>query len=308
MAVGFQDHLRALRRPAAPALSTRRLFNATLVFSEITGGPGHGLSEPFPYDDAYLISVRLVEGRNARVFYDGRVAPRYDLRRGAMHIHDLRSRPQVEVMDAFHTLNAYLPRRFLEAFAESNGGTFTDFVGDGRASGLDPTVEHLLRALQPALACPQEANTLFVDHVAMALSAYLCATYASQSRLPAAVTEGGFSARDAARCREFIEDHLDTDLSLHALAQQFGMSTRHFTRRFTRTFHAPPYRYLLMRRIARARILLKQPGPTLCDVAHACGFADQSHFTRVFSRLAGVSPGVFRQAMSGGSPMRWDAD
>ena len=298
MAVKFRDHLRALRRPASPAISTRRLYNETLVFSEIVGGPGHGLTEPFPYDEAYLVSVRLVEGRHARVFYDGKLARRYDLRRGAMHIHDLRLRPQVEVLDAFHTLNAYLPRAFLMSYADGNGGRFVDFPTDARASALDPVAESLLRALQPALAQPHEANALFVDHVAMALCAHLSTTYGGHPRLAEPAGHRGLSRREAQRCRELIEDNLHANLSLASLAQVFGMSPRHFTRLFVRTFRQPPYRYLLGRRIARAKLLLQHPGLMLCDVAQSCGFADQSHFTRAFTRATGLSPGAFRREVT----------
>lgn len=297
MTISFQDHLRALRRPAAPTLATRRLHKSTLVFSEIAGSAGHGLTEPFPYDDAYLVAVRLVEGKQARMFYEGREAKRYDLRRGAMHIHDLRRRPQVEVHDSFHTLNAYLPRAFLVAFCEQHGMTFQDFPTDARAGAIDPTVEGLLRALQPALARPTEASSLFLDHIAMALCAHLCMTYGGQVHISTPARAGGLSATHLQTCLEMIEDHLDTDMSLAWMAKAFDMSVRHFTRLFVRSTGEPPYRYVLRRRIERAKILLREPSLSLADIANACGFSDQSHFTRAFTNATGVSPGAFRREL-----------
>jgi transcriptional regulator GlxA family with amidase domain len=58
----------------------------------------------------------------------------------------------------------------------------------------------------------------------------------------------------------------------------------------------PPYRFVLMLRIARAKRLLRKTQLPLADVATSCGFADQSHFTRAFHRVVGQSPGGFRRA------------
>lgn len=295
MAISFQDHLRALRHPAAPSISTRKVLNSVLVFSEIIGSAGHGLAEPLPYDDAYLVSVRLVEGKHARVFYEGKEQKRYDLRRGVMHIHDLRRQPQVEVWDPFHMLNAYMPRSFLVAFSEQHGRTFRDFPTGSHASAIDTAVEWLLRSIQPALVRPHEANSLFLDHVAMALASHLLATYGCFVSFGDLVGPGGFSRQQLQKCLDMIEDYLDTDLTLASLAQEFNLSSRHFTRLFVRSMGQPPYRYLLSRRIARAKALLKEQRLSLSDVAHMCGFADQSHFTRVFSCATGMSPGAFQK-------------
>jgi len=215
-----------------------------------------------------------------------------------MHIHDLRRRPQVEVLDAFHTLNAYLPRVFLVAFCEQHGMVFRDFPTDHRASAVDPTIEALLVALQPALARPAEVSSLFLDHIAMALRAYLCTTYGGQVHISTPVHAGGLSACHLQRCLDMIEDHLETDMSLHGLAQEFGMSVRHFTRLFVRSTGQPPYRYVLGRRVDRARMLLGEPSLSLAHIAQACGFADQSHFTRAFTHAMGVSSGAFRREIA----------
>lgn len=295
MTISFRDHLRVLRQPAAPLISTRKIFKSVAVFGEIIGGPGHGLTEPMLYDDAYLVSVRLTEGRDARVFYDGKEEKRYDLRGGAMHIHDLRRRPQVEVWDAFHMLSAYLPRAFLVAYAEQHDLTFRDFPTGHQASAVDAIVESLLRSLQPALARPQEASALFVDHVAMALVAHLFATYGGPARLSSPRSLDYLSQQRLQRCLDLIEDSLDSDISLDALAQACNVSSRHLTRLFMRVMGQPPYRYLVGRRIARAKLLLRQHSPSLRDIAQICGFADQSHFTRSFTGMTGVSPAVFRR-------------
>jgi AraC-like DNA-binding protein len=57
-----------------------------------------------------------------------------------------------------------------------------------------------------------------------------------------------------------------------------------------------PHNWLLTRRIEVAKEQLRSSQLSLSDVALACGFADQSHFTRVFTRMVGVSPGAWRRA------------
>jgi AraC-like DNA-binding protein len=58
----------------------------------------------------------------------------------------------------------------------------------------------------------------------------------------------------------------------------------------------PPHQWLLRRRVDKARQLLHDPSAALADVALACGFADQSHLTRVFTRLTGTGPNAWRRA------------
>jgi AraC family transcriptional regulator len=57
----------------------------------------------------------------------------------------------------------------------------------------------------------------------------------------------------------------------------------------------PPHRWLTMRRIALAKSLLLLGKLSISDVAISSGFADQSHMTRVFARLVGVSPGSWQR-------------
>jgi AraC-like DNA-binding protein len=84
--------------------------------------------------------------------------------------------------------------------------------------------------------------------------------------------------------------------SVNRLAQECGLSTRHFSRAFARSTGLPPHRWVLERRIEMAKRLLMDPAKSLTDVALACGFASQSHFTRAFSGRVGRSPGAWRRA------------
>jgi AraC family transcriptional regulator len=75
-----------------------------------------------------------------------------------------------------------------------------------------------------------------------------------------------------------------------------NLSLSHFARAFRDTLGVPPHRYVLQRRIDRAREMLIRTEAPLSEIAVNTGFADQSHFARHFHRLVGVAPSAFRRA------------
>jgi AraC family transcriptional regulator len=97
------------------------------------------------------------------------------------------------------------------------------------------------------------------------------------------------------RIKALMQADLAQQLPLRRLAAECGMSVRQFTRAFRSSTGCSPHRYLLTLRLARARQLLLDPGLRLDEVAMSCGFADQSHFTRVFGEVEKMSPGVWRR-------------
>jgi AraC family transcriptional regulator len=73
------------------------------------------------------------------------------------------------------------------------------------------------------------------------------------------------------------------------------LSAYHFARQFKAATGLPPYQYVLLRRVERAKQLLQGGGDfSLAEVAACAGFSDQSQFCRHFKRLVGVTPGQFR--------------
>ena len=92
--------------------------------------------------------------------------------------------------------------------------------------------------------------------------------------------------------------NLSEEVSLSRLAAECGLSTRHFARAFRLSTGMPPHRWLVRLRVERAKELLQTRALSLVDVALFSGFADQSHFTRVFKAVIGVAPGVWRRMNS----------
>lgn len=97
------------------------------------------------------------------------------------------------------------------------------------------------------------------------------------------------------RIREYLEDQYQQNVSLHELTRLVSMSPYALIRAFRAEVGLPPHAFLNQIRIHRARHLLRQ-GDTLADAAFSTGFVDQSHFTRHFKKLVGVTPGNYRRS------------
>jgi AraC-like DNA-binding protein len=92
--------------------------------------------------------------------------------------------------------------------------------------------------------------------------------------------------------REYIHAHYNCNISLERLAQLTSFSPFHFSRMFRKVVGLPPHAYLNQVRVTRAREMLARAVP-IVEVADATGFVDQSHLTRAFKALVGVTPGQF---------------
>jgi AraC-like DNA-binding protein len=96
------------------------------------------------------------------------------------------------------------------------------------------------------------------------------------------------------QARQYIEDHFAESVSLHALAQHVSLSPYYLLRAFCAEVGMPPYAYLESVRIRHTQQLIKE-GKPLAEVAAAAGFSSQSHMTRQFKKIIGVTPGQYAQ-------------
>ena len=110
---------------------------------------------------------------------------------------------------------------------------------------------------------------------------------------------GGLAPVQRRRLREYIDAHLAEPLSLGQLAGLCALSEYHFARMFHLSFGLPPHRYLLARRLERARQLLHGSRLPLGEIALACGFASASHFSNRFRQAFAATPGQYRLALGG---------
>jgi AraC family transcriptional regulator len=175
-------------------------------------------------------------------------------------------------------------------------------AGIRRAKGLyapnfgarDLVMFGLAQALCGAMEQPGDGTTMFSDCIALAFFAHIVRAYGG---IPTRgrTARGGLAAWQLQRARDFINVNLERDPSIAEIAHECGLSSDYFARAFKRAAGVTPYKWLTKTRVERAKELLKNPRCELADIAQLCGFVDQSHFTRVFSRSEGYSPGRWRR-------------
>jgi AraC family transcriptional regulator len=159
---------------------------------------------------------------------------------------------------------------------------------------VDTVAMNLELAFVPALLRPNQLNQLFVDHAWRAVTAYLARTYGSHGQRISS-GQGGLAPWQERRAKEVLIADLSGSLSIADLSNACRLSCSHFSQAFRQTVGGPPHQWLLTQRVERSKQLLLNTDQPLCEIALATGFADQSHFTRVFSQRVKVSPGVWRR-------------
>src|SRR5262245_1272284 len=112
---------------------------------------------------------------------------------------------------------------------------------------------------------------------------------------PQSSVSGGLAKWRVRRIIRFIEEHLDEPIPVTTLSKVAGLSFAYFSRSFKRAFGEPPHAYLTRPKGEPARNLMLFSDVSLSEVAQACGFADQAHFSRRFLQRTGQSPAVWRR-------------
>jgi AraC family transcriptional regulator len=105
---------------------------------------------------------------------------------------------------------------------------------------------------------------------------------------------GAAGPRWLRRAVDYLESEFRRSLRIREVAGEVGANPTHLSRVFRRQIGVPIGEYVHRLRVRYASEELSRPGARLADVAAAAGFADQSHMTRVFKRVTGITPGAFR--------------
>jgi AraC family transcriptional regulator len=284
------------RLDAYQHLTVRPLQKGAVVASWVRRDqPGLGLTLPNARSDVCVATVNLRDLNGDDAWCDERHLRRGRNPVGALEVLDHRHVWHTNIPEPFEIVQVFVPLRALNELAdELKVAPIETLACTVEAPLRDPVMHGLALALLPAFAKPAEASTLFVDHVFAASRMHLAQTYGGL-RPHAEKAHGGLTAWQERRTRELLLDDLQIDRSLADLAAACGLSVRHFARAFKATTGLPPHRWLLRRRVERAKELLESTDDGLSEIALICGFADQSHLTRVFQGLAGSSPGAWRR-------------
>ena len=236
---------------------------------------GHGY-DPHRHD-TYAIGLTL-EGVQA---FDYRGTTEHSRPRQAVVLHpDERHDGRAGSAAGFRYRLAYIePRLIREALGGRCALPFlrTPVTDDPR----------LIAALAPAL---DDLDTALEDLQRDQIMFDVATALAALDRSTRAIAMAAVSCRALDAARGFLDANVGHAVRSEQLEAVTGLSRFALARQFRSGLGTSPYRYLVMRRLDRARRLMASRLP-LADAAAASGFADQSHMTRQFKRAYGVSPG-----------------
>lgn len=217
----------------------------------------------------------------------------FDSQRGVHAIGSDRLRP----FEATPNGLAFIPPGCDVFSASPRGGEYLRVV---RTDGVSLLGDHPFNNLidQPAMALAQRMRGALLrasveddwESWALALS-----ERTQTDKTAAALPHGSMTAKRLRLLDEFIDAGLAGPLSVSSMAQLLSLSEGFLIRAFKEAVGKSPHSYLIDRRLARARDLLRDPAQRLSDIALACGFASQAHMATAFRQRLGVSPSEMRK-------------
>ena len=165
-----------------------------------------------------------------------------------------------------------------------------------RVRSEDKVLPALVGQLENELIAGELGGQLYVDALKNQACVHVLRRYSNVSFNGA--SQGHFNQAQKRLLSDFIEQHLEFNISISDLAGLMQMSVFHFGRKFTKDFGCPPHAYVIKKRVDKAVHLLSTTNIPIKVVFAQCGFSDQSHMTRLFRRFVGVTPSVFRKSLS----------
>jgi len=267
-------------------------FAITRLHSEV-GLPD--VSQPIPEEAAIFVSIaiRPVPLRSFELYMDDRrievpLIPAY-----CTTILDLESHPSCAVDCGFDYVHYHVPREGLDEIARDHKinpvGTYKFGICED-----DLVIAQLTKNILPHVGSAEWTSPLALDQFSLVFGAHLIQTYGGLVRLPE-VTTRGLAPWQQRRATELLREHLDGGIRLSRVARECGLSVSQFARSFKASLGVSAHRWLVLRRIERAKGLMLATQSTLRDIALEAGFSDQASFNRTFRQFVGTSPGRWRR-------------
>jgi AraC-like DNA-binding protein len=242
-------------------------------------------------DRGFVVGLSVGDGHRRRIFQEHHAAT-HDFSPGSIYIKDLSADYKADLSGAFDFMLFEIPPASLALLAdEADLPSVRSLVAE--TASEDPVLANLGQALAPALHNPSEASRLFIEQMIAAIGTHLVQRYGG--RLAPTDRKLRLSRAHERIARELLAENLTRGTMIAEVAQACNLSRGHFIRMFRETLGMTPHQWLIRERIQRARALLRETEIPLAEVAVACGFSDQSHFTRIFTSNIGTSPGAWRR-------------
>ena len=160
----------------------------------------------------------------------------------------------------------------------------------------DDLIRHTILEMLSECSISSKVSSLLIDSAGRHVVAHLLARYSRTLTLRQEKASGMVQWK-LKRALDYIEEHIDRDLGLEELSEGFDMTPHYFCRSFRKAVGMPPYRYLITRRIERAKELLASTDKDVTEIALEVGFSSHSHFTTAFRRSVGYAPRTYRNSV-----------
>ena len=283
------------RLAKAPTLVVQPEGVSPMAFSWLhCEGPFPGRTMAVPPEEAFEFQVALAPMSSGEIWVNGKYTKLRQVSPGDTFVFDLSTNPNANLSPPYDFLRFYLPVATLDQLACHRG---LHPVGRLHTTPLgirDPVMRGLALSILPMFQEPNAATTLLLESIALAFHAHVIHRYGDGFGSETSAG-AGLAPWQLRRAFAFIDAHLCGDPSVSDLANECRLSASHFARAFRQSTGMTPHRWIMKRRIERAKELLLDGELNLVQVALTSGFSDQSHFTRTFGRSEGHSPGRWRR-------------
>lgn len=258
--------------------------------------PDLGVTDPTVHADCVMAVINLRPRDTCEMWCDERHMVIPSIAPGDLKVLDQRRTWVARLDQPFESMNFFIPLQAFDDLADQwRAPRLDSFRLKPETPAVDEVLLHLSRSLEPAFANPRELSALYAEHVFTAILTRLASVHGGLA--PGVGERRGVLANwQLTRIKTMLLDDLRQNLTLSDLAAACGLSVSYMSRGFRQAVGMPPHRWLLAQRVKRARTLIETTGLSLAEIALECGFADQSHLTRVFSKAVGAAPGAWRRA------------
>ena len=244
--------------------------------------PGHAISVAFAPHDRVTWSV------------DGGTPQTTALPAGSVFIYSNRNFVWHKRERVSEYINLMLDQTLLGRIA-AESGLSSSVELEHRVIFPDPTILHVAQLLKEEVKSGGLAGKLYTESLTNLLAVHLLRNYTGAVVKPK-LSDEALDALKLNQVKEFIEERLGENLSLADIAAVVHMSQFHFARAFKAATGQPPHRYLTMRRMERAKVLLSVTRLPVAEVAYQVGFYNTSHFTAQFRKATGATPKAYRDS------------
>jgi AraC family transcriptional regulator len=167
---------------------------------------------------------------------------------------------------------------------------------------IRPSDEETLSKLISAACASLDSDRARAREYMQRAAALLRISHEGRRTAPAAMCciRGGLASWQQKRVMAYVESNIGSSIRTIDLAGIVRLSKAHFFRAFRNSFGESPMEYVAKRRVVLGQELMRNSRASLSEIALACGMCDQAHFTRVFHRIVGVSPGLWRRECATG--------